>query len=453
MSINIDYDAADAAGASANSSIIGPLNFSKDQAAVEPPTSLVNERDVPCMFCDKTYDFHSRENGPDHYLAHLYLVHRLIIDEVKEIGCLASYCYYWKEKFREDPPEKFCSAMLLNQLPDGTTSSTSEKYFLLSDIEPLDAEIRQRLRREKLELVLTRHQFERTDRSFHRDCLYCRDYRSETRPDFIAHLYTKHYLQLGKPEHLVFVDELIETVQEKLNQLICLFCEKVFKDRPTLKEHMRKKAHKRINPDNHYYDRFFLVNYRHKQKPAYVPIAERKQESSVFVSDAESDSDWSDWNGEEQRTTCLFCAHIEADIAVLKQHMVQNHSFDFDQSVAGLGFYQRVKVVNFVRRQMHIHKCIGCGEQLSDYDSLCAHLSSTGHCRLDRESCPWDQPEYFFPTYEDDQFLCHLEEDDGNENELYDSSDHEGAVVISEPVKATINIDAESLALENLNLQ
>ncbi|XP_053679036.1 zinc finger protein 277 [Anopheles nili] len=429
------------------SSIIGPLNFSKD-ASTEPPTSLMNERAVPCMFCDNEYDFHSRDNGSDQYLAHLYLIHRLVIADVKEIACLASYCFYWKEKFRDESVDKYCSSMLMNQLPDGTNSK-NEKYFLLSDIEPLDYELRQRLRREKLDLVLTRHQFERTDRNFLRGCLYCRDYRSDTRSEFISHLYSKHFLLLGKPEHLVFVDELVEIVEDKLNRLLCLFCEKLFKDRPTLKEHMRKKGHKRINPDNHYYDRFFLINYRLKQKPEYVPIAQRKEESRVFASDSDSNSDWSDWNGEEQPTTCLFCSHSVDNIDTLKNHMVTKHAFDFDQAVAGMSFYQRVKVVNFIRRQMHIRKCIVCGEQFSDYDAICSHLVSAGHCRFDKEACAWDQPEYFFPTYEDDQFLCHLEEID---NEKDDTTQEEGSIVISESVNASINVDAESLSLENFKL-
>uniref|UniRef100_A0AAG5DM27 C2H2-type domain-containing protein n=1 Tax=Anopheles atroparvus TaxID=41427 RepID=A0AAG5DM27_ANOAO len=438
----------DPADGLSRSTIMGPLNFAKDTSAMEPPTSLVNERTVPCMFCSNIYDFHSRDNGVDQYLAHLYLVHRLIVGDVKEIACLASYCYYWKDKFHTEPVEKYCSAMLLNQLPDGTCSN-NEKYFLLSDIEPLDYELRQRLKKEKLELVLARHQFERTDRNYRRDCLYCRDFRSETRPDFISHLYAKHFLQLGKSEHLVFVDELIETVQEKLNRLICLFCEKIFKDRPTLKEHMRKKGHKRINPDNHYYDRFFLVNYRLKQKPEYVPIAQRKEESRVFNSDDDSDSDWSDWNGEEQTTTCLFCTHSEAKIDKLKQHMVETHSFDFAETVNGMSFYQRVKVVNFIRRQMHIRKCIACGEQFADLHSLCEHLVAESHHRLDKELSGWDQPEYFFPTYEDDQFLCHLEE---ISNEDVTPSEEDGSIVISEDVNARINIDAESLSLEGFNI-
>ena len=43
--------------------------------------------------------------------------------------------------------------------------------------------------------------------------------------------------------------------------LQCLYCEKTFKDRHILKEHMRKKNHKRINPRNTAYDKFYIINY------------------------------------------------------------------------------------------------------------------------------------------------------------------------------------------------
>lgn len=43
--------------------------------------------------------------------------------------------------------------------------------------------------------------------------------------------------------------------------LICIYCEKIFKDRLVLKEHMRKKFHKCINPHNKMYDKFYINNY------------------------------------------------------------------------------------------------------------------------------------------------------------------------------------------------
>lgn len=43
--------------------------------------------------------------------------------------------------------------------------------------------------------------------------------------------------------------------------LQCLYCEKTFRDKTTLKDHMRKKAHRRVNASNRDYDRFYVINY------------------------------------------------------------------------------------------------------------------------------------------------------------------------------------------------
>lgn len=435
-------------------SVVGPLNFSKDEAGSAPATRLCAQDDrVRCIFCEEIYNLRLDE-GRNLYLAHLFVTHRLVIADVGEVDCLASYSGFWREKFAVEPVEKYCSAMLLNQLPDGTPAK-DEKYFMLSDIEPLDYELRQRLKREMMELVLARHQFERTDRSFNRGCLYCRDLLAETRAEFIEHLYTKHFLLLGKAENLVFVDELIDVVQDKMDRLICLYCEKVFKDRPTLKEHMRKKGHKRINPENKAYDRFFLVNYRNdKLKKTLsnppvrqpIPVSAREPESSPFHS-KDSDSDWSDWYGEEQPTTCLFCEVTRTQIDDLKAHMKTEHQFDFDTQVTGLNFYQRVKIVNYIRRQMHDHKCVVCREEFPSREQLHAHLMQQSHYGIGEQQ-HWDQPGFFFPTYEDDQFLCHLEDD--SPADLSDDS----SVVISEPrPTANVSTDAESLSLEKFRLE
>ncbi len=43
--------------------------------------------------------------------------------------------------------------------------------------------------------------------------------------------------------------------------LQCLYCERTFRDRSILKEHMRKKQHKKINPKNTLYDKYYVINY------------------------------------------------------------------------------------------------------------------------------------------------------------------------------------------------
>ena len=43
--------------------------------------------------------------------------------------------------------------------------------------------------------------------------------------------------------------------------LQCLYCNGVFKDRSTLRDHMRKKQHKKLNPQDKIYDKFYIINY------------------------------------------------------------------------------------------------------------------------------------------------------------------------------------------------
>lgn len=87
-----------------------------------------------------------------------------------------------------------------------------------------------------------------------------------TRPNYLEHLSTQHNLQLGNPQNLVFIETLVNKIDQKLKDLQCIYCEKTFPDRSILKEHMRKKLHKRINPQNTEYDGFYIVNYLEQDK-------------------------------------------------------------------------------------------------------------------------------------------------------------------------------------------
>lgn len=393
--------------------------------------------DVRCLLCDETYQFYQAK---DDYLAHLFLKHRLVIADEEQVAIFDEYLLFWREKFNGDPNKlpEYCTTMHLDHLPDGTPSK-NEKYYLLADILPEDNELRRRLHVKRLETVLAQHQFERTDTTFELGCLYCREIIKSTRANYIEHLFSKHFLQLGKSENLVYVDELIQVVHTKMTNLICLFCEKKFKDRPTLKEHMRKKGHKRINPDNKSYDRFYLVNYkgekrtqnqrtkhmeysnartngvartaqnqREQQRPKASAVTSY-QRNRIQNLDIDSDSDWSDWEGEKQVLTCLFCPLDDTDYINLKLHMKNEHRIDFDHITGKLSFYDRVKIVNFIRRQMHSMKCVTCGDQYTTTGELQRHLQQNNHYGIG-ERVQWDLPEYFIPTYEDDAFLYFLDD-------------------------------------------
>lgn len=470
--------------------IIGPLNL------IEKITHTADDDDqsssVPCLICEKVYRF---PNDKDLYLAHLFMEHRLVIADVEDIALLDEYLLHWSKTLNDTNLGTFCTTMLLDKRPDGTVSK-DEVYFMLSDVIVEDHDIRLRLHSKRLENVLTTHQRERTDTTFRRGCIYCRDVITSTCYDFIEHLYTKHFLQLGKPTNLVYVNELIDLVEHKMETLICLFCEKLFKDRITLKEHMRKKGHKRINPDNKAYDKYFLINYKTfksskssktnhviapptNQKTSYgwTQKATRafggrrsrldtvKEKETTPTSNDDSDSDWSDWEGEEQPVICLFCSKTDTNFEVIKSHMAADHEFDFDRRVEHLNFYQKIKIVNYLRRQIHVLRCPSCGEQFSVSHELQTHLADAKHCQFGGDDDDdgnkgsaikkWDQPEYFFPTYEDDAFLCYLDDtvadDDDESRDGTVSESSSGAMVIGEERTVSVNKDAEELSREIMN--
>lgn len=346
--------------------------------------------------------------------------------------------------------------ILLNKLPNGE-SSIDEEYYLLSNDLPEDYELRIKLQKNRLDAILTLHQYERSDQTFERSCLYCRDIIKSTRSAYIQHLFTKHYLQLGKSENLIFIDELIDNLQMKLEQLICLYCEKIFKDRATLKEHMRKKGHKRINPDNKAYDCYFLINYQknvHTLPSMYnnkllssSPDGKLKESSSpsnIFQSSDCSDSDWSDWDGDKQILICLFCSNSSENIKEFKLHLNVEHYMSFDSIMSGLTFYQKIKVINYIRRQIHDNCCIYCCTKFINNNDLLLHMKNDKHYVIGKKEL-WNQPKYFFSTYEDDAVLFHLD-DTSNINDTTDDS----SIVVSEETKIQINEVAEALSKENL---
>lgn len=344
--------------------------------------------------------------------------------------------------------------MLWKQRPDGTKTEEEEKYYLLSDIVPKDKQLREDLLKKTIDKALARHQFERVDDAFIRGCLYCRNSLETTRYSYVEHLFSKHFLQLGKPGNLVFIDELIDLIEDKLTNLVCIYCEKIFKDRPTLKEHMRKKGHKRINPENKAYDRFFMCNYKMKEtqpkvterkffNPKAPPRSQkcRKEEATVFDSD---DNDWSDWQDRDQELEiiCLFCPLMENDFDAITSHMTQTHQFNFDEVTCDMSFYQKVKLVNYIRRKIHLKQCFSCEVTSDSIDGLMAHMIISKHVTC--HASDYEKAEFFFPTFEDDSFLCHLD----NFNDESEMSDDSGAVVISEDRIEIVNEAAEMLSRE-----
>lgn len=112
-----------------------------------------------------------------------------------------------------------------------------------------------------LEIILKEAQHERCDKNFSRSCLFCKKVFNEKRSVLFDHLYHDHNFFLGHPDNIINANEFLDQLENKLKLLQCLYCEKKFKSWNVLKEHMRKKGHKLLNPNNREYDRFYLINY------------------------------------------------------------------------------------------------------------------------------------------------------------------------------------------------
>lgn len=191
---------------SLNSGVIGPLNFSKESSISIKEQLFPSSVQIPCLFCSKTFTFYTEKHD---YLAHLYLNHRSIIGDEDQVAIFHEYLILWHQILTDEKQllDGYCFTLVMNQLPDGKPSK-DEKYYLLCDVSQKDSQIRQQLQRKQLELVLSQHQFERTDNSFKRDCLFCRNVVETTRYAFIEHLFSKHFLQLGKAENLGIIKKL-----------------------------------------------------------------------------------------------------------------------------------------------------------------------------------------------------------------------------------------------------
>lgn len=219
-----------------------------------------------------------------------------------------------------------------------------------------------------------------------------------------------HGFNVGQPDNLVFTTEFLDKLQEKLTNLQCLYCEKSFRDRPTLKEHMRKKQHKRIKSNNKTYDKYYVINYLEigKNWESFQTAEEANLEHDM---DEETWDDWHDESGSQ--AICLFCTFSSTITDNLQTHMKDSHGLDLAaiKKSQNLDFYQQVKLINFIRRKVHQLKCFNCDLQFDSWELLMSHMETNNHFSQIPDSKVWNQPQYYFPTYENDNLLCHLLDD------------------------------------------
>ncbi|XP_028345661.2 zinc finger protein 277 isoform X4 [Physeter macrocephalus] len=360
--------------------ILEPLSLPESPGGT---TSLEGSPSVPCIFCEE----HFLIDEQDKLLKHMIIEHKTVIADVKLVADFQRYISYWRKRFTEQPITDFCSVIRINST---APFEEQDNYFLLCDVLPEDRILREELQKQRLKQILEQQQQERNDDNFQGSCMFCNEEFLGNRSVLLNHMAREHTFNIGLPDNIVNCNEFLCTLQKKLDNLQCLYCEKTFRDKNTLKDHMRKKQHRKINPKNREYDRFYVINYLELGKS----WEEVQLEDDRELLDHQED-DWSDWEEHPLSAVCLFCEKQAETIEKLCVHMEDAHEFDLlkIKSELGLNFYQQVKLVNFIRRQIHQCRCYGCHEKFKSKADLRTHMEEAKHTSLLPERQTWDQPQ------------------------------------------------------------
>ncbi|XP_026880357.2 zinc finger protein 277 isoform X2 [Electrophorus electricus] len=393
--------------------ILEPLCFPEHQGASNSLAFPGEGCRVFCVLCSHSLPLSDK----DLLLKHLVLEHKLVIADVKLIADFSKYMLYWKKRFTEQPITDFCSVIKTNS--EGP-AELQENYFLLCDALPEDRILREQLQQKRLEDVLEQQQKERDDTRFQRTCMFCNEVFTGNRSGLLNHMAREHSFSIGLPDNIVYCTEFLDTLEQKLDNLQCLYCEKIFRDKTTLKDHMRKKQHRRLNAKNCDYDRFYVINYLELGKTWEEVQSEDDRELLE-----EEEDDWSDWQARPLCAVCLFCEQQEETMEKIYTHMQEAHQFDFHKLKTNLclRFYQQLKLVNYIRRELHHCRCYGCQRTLDTKEEVLQHMMEEGHVMQLPELSHWDQPQYYFPTYENDALLTALSDSESDPEEVARSAE------------------------------
>ncbi|XP_066489942.1 zinc finger protein 277 isoform X2 [Tiliqua scincoides] len=414
--------------------ILEPLSLPESPGGVP---AVEGSPSVPCIFCEE----YSPESEQNQLLKHMIMEHKLVIADVKLVADFRSYALYWKKRFTEQPITDFCCVIRTNSK---AALEEQDNYFLLCDALPEDRVLREKLQQQRLRDVLEQQQQERYDTDFSGMCMFCDKEFTGNRSVLLNHMAHDHAFNVGLPDNIVNCKEFLDVLQKKLDSLQCLYCEKIFRDKNTLKDHMRKKQHRRINAKNREYDKFYIINYLEFGKS----WEEVQSEDDRELLD-NTEEDWSDWEELPVCAVCLFCDKQADTTEKLYAHMEEVHGFDLlkIKSEHDLNFYQQVKLVNFIRREVHQCRCYGCQEKFQLKKELVNHMEESKHMMLLPDRSMWDQPQYYFPTYENDILLCTLSD---NEDEPTAGKYREDAPVISEDISNIETLKRSSVLNELL---
>lgn len=68
-------------------------------------------------------------------------------------------------------------------------------------------------------------------------------------------------------------------------------------------------------------------------------------------------------------------------------------------------------------QKVFLKNCFICSKKYETNEELLKHLETDSHIREFPDMDLWDQPEYYFSTFEDDNLLCLLDDNGYNKDE------------------------------------
>lgn len=369
-----------------------------------------------CLSCLQFFDLPEQM---DSFAEHLLMEHKIIVQEIGLIVDPKRYIEYWRQRFAKQSIDKIFPRI---ELKEGEPyADVTDYYFEMSEKLPEDYSLRQRLAMRRLEEALSCQQRERDDTNFSQQCIFCRYTAKGNRSKIIHHLYMIHHLNLGSPDNLVFVTEYIAHLKEKLDRQECIYCEKTFADRNTLMDHMRKRNHREVNPKNHYYDKFYIINYLELGKRWLDVLSEDFEDTTTAFPESDEELEeesWCEWQEDnidvdETRVVCLLCDETAERGEQLIEHMKAAHEFDILKVIEDnkLDIYQRMKLINFIRAKNFNAICWRCGkEDNGNIVGLHKHFEEVEKPIKELpDPSRWDVEENLVPLFGNDHFLWMLE--------------------------------------------
>jgi hypothetical protein len=139
------------------------------------------------------------------------------------------------------------------------------------------------------------------------------------------------------------------------------------------------------------------------------------------ISDDSNATDNNDWD-EDISIKCLFCLFTSLKMRELNIHVCEEHGIDFEGLIGGMDFYDRVKFVNWVRKENINATKILSFSNIEDMKILFG----------------WEK--YLIPSMEDDGLLLNIGEDESVVDD----------VLGGKGLDSSLSLDFNALSFEDL---